>query len=182
MHLLIVDDGITLRELYEKDAEALFQLTDSNRAYLRAWLPWLDLNQSLEDTQWFIKNAMQQARFDAGTQFGIWFHGELAGVIGYHFMNQSNRSTTIGYWLAESYQGQGVMTKACAKLVEDALVTKKLNRIEIHCAVSNTESRAIAERLGFIFEGVLRQAEFCYDHYNDMALYSLLAQDYRKTT
>lgn len=177
----MVDDDITLRELYEKDAEPLFQLTDSNRTYLRTWLPWLDINKSVESTHWFIQNSLQQARDDVGAQFGIWFLGELVGVIGYHFLDKTNRSANLGYWLAERAEGQGIMTKACNMIVEDALEGKKLNRMEIRCAVENTKSRAIPERLGFTFEGILRQAEFCYDHYNDMAVYSLLAQEYKKT-
>jgi ribosomal-protein-serine acetyltransferase len=177
MNLLIVDNDITLRELYEKDAEPLFQLTDSNRTYLRAWLPWLDQNTSIVHTKWFIQNSLQQARDDAGAQFGIWFQGELVGVIGYHFLDKTNRSTNLGYWLSEPVQGRGIMTKACAKIVEDAFVNKKINRVEIRCAVENKKSRAMSERLGFSFEGILRQAEFCYDHYNDMAVCSLLAKD-----
>jgi ribosomal-protein-serine acetyltransferase len=178
MHLLIVDEDITLRELYEKDAGQLFQLTESNRAYLRAWLPWLDINKSVESTLWFIQNSLQQARDNAGAQFGLWFQSELVGVIGYHFLDKTNRSTNLGYWLSEHAQGQAIMTKACSKIIEDALVNKKINRIEIRCAVENGKSRKIPERLGFTFEGILRQAEFCYDHYNDMAVYSLLARDY----
>jgi ribosomal-protein-serine acetyltransferase len=176
----MVDADITLRELYEKDAEALFQLTDSNRAYLRAWLPWLDQNTSIENTRWFIQNATEQSRKSDALTFGIWLRGELAGVIGYHFIDKTNQTTYLGYWLAENLQGHGVMTRACAKLVEDAFITSKLNRVEIRCAVENKKSRGIAERLGFTLEGVLRQAEFCYDHYNDMAVYSLLAEEYGK--
>jgi ribosomal-protein-serine acetyltransferase len=180
MHLLIVDNDITLRELYEKDAEALFQLTDANRAYLRAWLPWLDQNQSIENTKWFIQSATEQARNGGAAQFGIWFRNELAGVIGYHRINTSNRSATIGYWIAENRQGHGIVTRSCAKLVEDAFATRQLNRVEIRCAVENKKSRAIPERLGFTLEGVLRQKEFVYGHFNDMAVYALLEKDYNK--
>ncbi|MGB9150502.1 MAG: GNAT family N-acetyltransferase [Burkholderiales bacterium] len=180
MNLLLINDEITLRELYEKDAESLFQLTDANRNYLRAWLPWLDQNTKLENTRWFIQNTSEQAQKNDAPTFGIWLRGELVGIIGYHFMDKTNRSTSIGYWLAEKFQGHGIMTKACAKLVDDALVTRKLNRVEIHCAVENKKSRAIPERLGFTMEGVLRQKEFVYDHHNDLAVYGLLSTDIDK--
>lgn len=177
MRLLIADENITLRELYEKDAGPLFQLTDSNRAYLREWLPWLDQNKSVESTLAFIQHNMQLSKADSAAQFGIWHRGELAGVIGYNAIDKTNRYAYIGYWLAEKSQGRSIMTKACAKLIEDALITRKLNRVEIHCAVENKKSRAIPERLGLTLEGVLRQKEFIYDHYNDMAVYSLLSTE-----
>jgi ribosomal-protein-serine acetyltransferase len=181
MKLLIVNDDITLRELYEKDAEQLLQLTDNNRAYLRAWLPWLDHNQAPEDTIRFIQNARQSSHENVSTQFGIWYRGELAGVIGYHHIDIANRSASIGYWVAENRQGKGIIHRSVVKIMEGPFVNGFLNRIEIRCAVENKKSRAIPERLGFTFEGILRQAEFCYDHYSDMAVYSLVAQDYKKT-
>jgi ribosomal-protein-serine acetyltransferase len=181
MHLLIVDTDITLRELYEKDAETLFQVADTNRAYLRAWLPWLDQNKSVESTLTFIQHNKQLSKSDSAVVFGIWYRHELAGVISFNVIDTTNHFAIIGYWLAEKFQGNGITTKACAKLVEDALITRKLNRVEIHCAVENQKSRAIPERLGFTFEGILRQKEFIYDHYKDLRVYSLLAQDYIPT-
>ncbi len=174
MPLQIVDDNITLRELVEEDAAPLFQLADSNRAYLRAWLPWLDQNKSVDSTLAFIHHNQQLSKSGNAAQFGIWYRSELAGVIGFNFIDKTNRYAYIGYWLGEKFQGHGIMTKACAKLVEEALVTRKLNRVEIFCAVENKKSRAIPERLGFTMEGVMRQKEFIYDHYKDLVIYGLL--------
>jgi ribosomal-protein-serine acetyltransferase len=181
MYLLIADADITLRELDEKDAKPLFQLADSNRAYLREWLPWLDQNTSVESTLAFIQHNKILSKSDNAVAFGIWYRHELVGVISFNVIDKANRFAIIGYWLAEKFQGHGIITKACAKLIEDALITRKLNRVEIHCAVENKKSRAIPERLGFAFEGILRQKEFIYDHYKDLAVYGLLGQEYKKT-
>lgn len=180
MYLLIVDDDISLRELFEKDAAPLFQLADSNRAYLRAWLPWLDQNTSVDSTLAFIQHNQQLSKSGNAAQFGIWYRAELAGVIGFNAIDKTNRYAYIGYWLAEQFQGSGIMTRACARLVEDALVTRKLHRVEIFCAVENKKSRAIPERLGFTMEGVMRQKEFIYDHYKDLVIYGLLSTDIDK--
>jgi ribosomal-protein-serine acetyltransferase len=50
-----VDDEVYLRLHEERNAEQLFRLVDENRAYLRAWLPWVDSNTSPEDTRSFIQ-------------------------------------------------------------------------------------------------------------------------------
>jgi ribosomal-protein-serine acetyltransferase len=51
--------------------------------------------------------------------------------------------------------------------------------VEIRAAVENKKSRAIPERLGFLFEGVERDGEWLYDHFVDLAVYGMLAADWR---
>ena len=50
----------------------------------------------------------------------------------------------------------------------------------IRVATGNTKSLAIPERLGLQFEGVLRQAELVNGEYYDLALYSMLASEWRE--
>ena len=45
---------------------------------------------------------------------------------------------------------------------------------------ANKRSCAIPQRLGFSQEGILRQSEWLYDHFVDMAVYGMLAQDWQK--
>ncbi len=59
-----------------------------------------------------------------------------------------------------------------------ALVDARLNRVEIRCAVGNQKSQAIPKRLGFVQEGVLRDAEWLYDHFVDHLVYAMLARDW----
>jgi ribosomal-protein-serine acetyltransferase len=101
-------------------------------------------------------------------------NGSLAGVVGQHYVESVNRRTELGYWLDAGHQGQGIVTRSVARLVDYAFVEQNCHRVIIHCAVGNVKSRAIPERLGFLQEGVLREAEWLYDHYVDLAIYSML--------
>jgi len=93
-------------------------------------------------------------------------------------LDRHNRKTEIGYWLAVSYQGKGLMTKTCKMLVAYAFVEYQLNRVEIHCAIGYIRSRAIPERLGVTQEGVLREAAWLYDHFVDHVVYGMLAREW----
>jgi ribosomal-protein-serine acetyltransferase len=53
-----------------------------------------------------------------------------------------------------------------------------LHRVEIRARVENARSRAVAERLGFKQEGVLRDEERVGDHYADRVLYAMLASEW----
>lgn len=180
MFSLSVDHDIELCLLEERHAEAVFDLVDQNRAYLREWMPWLDRNTKLADTKGFINSTLDQFAANNGFQAGIWFRGTLVGVIGFHQLDWANRSTSMGYWLAAPYQGQGIITRSCRTLIEYAFNDLRLNRVEIRCALENKKSRAIPERLGFQAEGIIRQAEWLYDHFVDHVVYSLLATEYNR--
>jgi ribosomal-protein-serine acetyltransferase len=172
-----VTDGIELQLLEQCRAEALFALTETNRQYLRRWLLWVDSTRSAADTSKFIASAMQQSVDNRGFIACIWHRGMLCGVIGHHGMDQANRATSLGYWLDAAHQGKGIVTACCRAVVAHAFTELKLHRIVIRCAKGNRRSRAIPERLGFSFEGVARQSEWLYDHFEDLAVYSLLQTD-----
>lgn len=173
-----VDDEVELRVLEETHARALFALMDENRDYLRMWLNWVDETRSVKDTAKFIRGGRAQLRRNDGFQLGIWYRGELVGAVGYHYWNWIGRKTELGYWLAASFQGRGIMTRACGALVDYAFGNLDLNRVEIRAATGNRRSRAVAERLGFRHEGVLRDAEYSSGGVVDQAVYGLLRRDW----
>ena len=177
-----IDEDIELRLLTKGHANMLFALTARNRDYLRQWLPWVDGTQSPTDTMRFIDEGRDQLRRNDGFHAGIWYCRELVGVIGYHYWNWTLRKTEIGYWLAASRQGKGIVTRSCRALVDYAFRNLGLNRIEIRTAVGNARSRAVAERLGFAQEGVLREAEYSSDGPVDQAAYGLLRKDWESRT
>ena len=173
-----LEGGIALRLLQMRNATEVFARVDADRAFLRVWLPWVDHHRDVADTKVFIREALEQFVLGEAIHVGIWYEGAFAGVIGYHRINTENRLGEIGYWLGEAYQGKGIMTRACRAMVAYGFSELKLNRIEIHCALDNTKSRAVPERLGFKEEGLLRQAERVHDRYVDNVVYGMVASEY----
>ncbi|HYR86706.1 MAG TPA: GNAT family protein [Terriglobia bacterium] len=176
--ILRIDGSVELRQIVESDAEELTALIDRNRSHLREWLPWLDYSRGVQDTARFIGRSLAQAEDNNGYQFGIVSKGRLVGVIGQHYVDSVNLKTELGYWLDAGHQGRGIMTRATARLTDYAFNEQDCNRVHLHCALGNTRSRAVAERLGFLQEGILREAEWLYDHYVDLVLYSMLKRDW----
>lgn len=175
----VIDEELTLKPLLPEHARHMFQLVDRSRERLRQWLPWVDGVTGKEDINGIIKSAVQQGSDNGGFTAGLWVREELAGIIGYHEIDWHNRSVGIGYWLGEGYEGKGYMSSACRVFVDYALLELELNRVEIRCATGNTSSRAIPERLGFVLEGVIRQAEKLDDGYANHAVYGLLRGEWQ---
>jgi ribosomal-protein-serine acetyltransferase len=174
-----VDDDVELRLLKGYHAEELFRLIDSSRQYLREWLPWVDVNRDIEDTQGFINGTLKEYETKTGLHMGIWYRNHISGVIGYHDIRWDHKFTSIGYWLGEEYQGNGIMTRSCAAMVAVAFNMMELNRVEIRCAEGNHKSRAIPERLGFTREGLIRDGQWLYHRYVDLVVYGLLRREWR---
>lgn len=166
-----------LRLLDESDAPELHALIEANRAYLARWLPWA-AGQTFNDTLAFIRRTREQLAGNNGFQVAVVYEGEIVGVVGYHGVDWSHRSTSIGYWLSEEHQGRGAMTEAVQILTDHALSVWGLNRVEIRAAMDNRRSRAISERLGFRKEGTLREVERVGERYLDCVVYSMLAADW----
>lgn len=177
---LPISDTSHLRLLDEADAQELHALIEANRARLARWLPWAAA-QTFEDTLGFIRKTEEQLAGNDGFQTAIVCEGDIVGVVGYVGVDWSNRSTSLGYWLGEEYQGKGTMTEAVRALVDHALSVWELNRVEIRAAAENRRSRVIPERLGFRQEGTLREAELVDGRYLDSVVYSTLAADWRAT-
>ena len=171
-----VDSEITLRSPGLPDAERLFELIDSNREHLGRWLPALVTVESIEQERAWLQGRID----DPGDEkpLLILVDGRIVGVIGAH-IQEMNDTADLGYWLAEGQQGRGITTRSCAAMVDELLRVQGMNRVVIRAAVDNTRSRAVPERLGFVHEGVERQAVKLPGGYVDMAVYSVLASEWR---
>ena len=177
-----LSDRHHLRLLQLADAAELFTLIDTNRAYLKQWLSWLNTTQTLEDTRHFIRQTQARVRDRQGFAAAIIYDGKIAGVAGLNGINWSDRQSSIGYWIDQAHQGQGIVTITCQAILHHAFTHLELNRIAIRCATGNHRSQAIPKRLNFTHEGTLRQAQWLYDHFINHEIYALLHQDWQKQT
>jgi len=162
----------------EGDAQELFSLVDENRAYLRRWLPWLDDVKSLDDELSLIR-SLSEKKDDDFTFYIIRQFGNLVGVISLNWVDWSNRSFGLGYWISQSSAGQGIITKSCSRLMNHCFDDLQLHRSVIEAAVENYPSRAVAERLGMRIEGISKDREWLYDHFTDSSLYAITAPEWK---
>lgn len=172
-----LDDKTDLRLVEARYAEECCKLIENNKDQLKVWLPWAE-NNKLDDTKAFIKSAMKQYSENKGFHAFIFYDNELAGTIGYNTIDWSNKSCSIGYWLAEKHVGKGIMTKACTVMVEYALNDLDLNRVEIRCGEENHRSRAIPKRLGFKEEGMIREAELIRGEFISHYIYGIVKSEW----
>jgi ribosomal-protein-serine acetyltransferase len=178
---LPIDANMHLVPRHAGDAAEFFELIDANRAALREWLGWVDATRSVADVRRYAHYAEAQFESRISFDYAIRTHAVLAGAIGLHALDWSNRCAQIGYWLAPEARGRGTMSRAASTLVTHAFRDLLLHRVEIRCAVDNQRSRAIPERLGFLFEGTLAGAHVLQGRFHDIALYAMTAPRWHRS-
>jgi ribosomal-protein-serine acetyltransferase len=138
-------------------------------------MPWEETTRSPADTRAFIERSI--AAEDDLDANGIWVRGELAGSIGMR-IDTLNNGAEIGYWIAGPFEGQGLVTRACRLFIEEGFGRLGLHRIMIRAGTENVRSRAIPERLGFTYEGTMRESgRTGGGAYVDLAVYGLLENE-----
>jgi len=172
---LRVDDELTLVPRRADDAPEMFALVVRHRADLREWLTWIDTTQSIAEVRRYAQFARAQFESHMAFDFAIRASGELVGSVGLHGLDWASRNAQIGYWLSPDARGRGIITRAVETVTAHALTRIGLHRVEIRCVVENARSRAVPERLGFIFEGVLAEAYLLHGRFRDIALYATTA-------
>jgi len=175
--MLYAGERTRLRSAALADAEPVYALVEANRARLRRWLGWVDAVREVEHIRGFLEGVIERERAGTSLELVIEHADEIAGICGFRTIDAANRAAEIGYWLRADREGRGIVTGACRALVRHGFGPLGLNRISLAAAADNARSRRVAERLAFRLEGVLRDAEWRTDHFEDHAVYSLLARD-----
>ena len=107
------------------------------------------------------------------TIFAIATTAEAIGGIGLTIGKDVYRFTAeLGYWLAETYWGKGIMTSAVTAITKIAFKQFRLNRVYAKPFISNTASVRVLEKAGFQLEGRLRASIIKNGQVLDQLIYS----------
>jgi len=80
--------------------------------------------------------------------------------------------------LKKDYWSHGFGTEATQLMVDYAFQTLNFHRIQLHVCAENIPAIKVYSRIGFIREGVLRQAMFRNNNYIDFWVMGMLKQDW----
>lgn len=125
----------------------------------------------------------EQARIE-GTALSFAFvePGDLTAVLGggsLYGIDHVQARAAVGYWLAPTARGRGVATRATRLLARWAFAGLGVARLELTCAPDNERSQRVAERCGFVREGVLRSHMTFKGSRRDSVMFSLLPDELR---
>jgi RimJ/RimL family protein N-acetyltransferase len=103
--------------------------------------------------------------------------GEFLGLALAPKIDRETRTAELGYVVAPEARGRGVATGALRRLTAWAFDELEMFRLELLISVDNVASKKVAERCGYVREGVLRSAYFKQGLREDTEIWSRLATD-----
>lgn len=131
----------------------------------------------LSDAEEFLSRVLKR---DSPSVFAIATEEEAIGSIGLLLGKDVHRlSAELGYWLAEPFWNQGIMTMAVTHVVNYGFTVLQLNRIYAGPYATNPASARVLEKSGFVREGVLRASVIKQGRVLDQILYAKVRQGIR---
>jgi RimJ/RimL family protein N-acetyltransferase len=177
----IETERLVVRCWEPRDAPLLKEAIDGSIEHLRPWLPWAaNEPQSIPDKVDLLRTF--RAKFDLGEDFiyGILDRDErrVLGGTGLH-TRVGAYAREIGYWIRADAAGRGYVTEAVAAVTRVGFEVERLERLEIRCEPANERSAAVARRLGYVEEALLRgRARDADDRPRDVVVFTLFADAY----
>jgi ribosomal-protein-serine acetyltransferase len=172
-----VNEEMQLRLLEERHVEEYFALVERNQEHLYEWVAVESYDGSRETLRAYVMQRLLQFINGEGYHLGIWYQDALIGILDYR-LNGRSCNVELGYWLDAAMEGKGIVTQACRTMVQHAFEEHQVHKVVISCATDNTRSRAVAERLGFLQEWILRDVVRLHNRYVDGVFYGLLVDEW----
>lgn len=160
-----------------KHADALIKVIKHDKNTLKRWMPWAKSMKNKQDERKFIKYAREQIANYKLLELIIMVNNVPTGMIDLHNIDQQESHADVGYWLSSTYQGQGIMTESLIHLVNKAFKEMDLHKIILYAEHENKPSRAVAKRVGFKHEALLKDQTQYEGQFKDLDMYSLFKAD-----
>ena len=153
---------LVLMPAEESLAGALCDYFRRNREFLTDYMPAWTESFFTERTQLeSIRGHMENAKNRTGYRYYIMPKDEIGRIIGTVGLNNvvggSFLSCFMGYMLDEAYINRGYMTQAVNAVVNTAFNEIGLHRIEANIMPKNTRPLRVAEKCGFVREGMSKK-------------------------
>jgi ribosomal-protein-serine acetyltransferase len=153
-------DQYHIRQLRADDAEAYFKLIDANRKRLEDFFAGtVAVTKTLDDTKSYLTNIIAQAEQHNHFPFVVIENDTKTMVASIQVKNidWNIPKAELGYYIDSGYEGQGIVTKATALIIQYCFEHLKMARLLIRTHPQNISSIQVAQKNGFQLEGTIRK-------------------------
>jgi len=168
---------LVLREIVPSDVDVIFR-NQSDPAVIRyiGRAP----HASIAESQALLERLFEGQRAGTDVRWGLVLRetSEFAGTCGFWKWNKQHQCAELGYEIAPSFWGKGLMVEALRPILHYGFTVMGLHRVEANIDPDNHASRRVVEKLGFQQEALLRENWFYDGKYLSSLIFGLLAHEF----
>lgn len=168
-------DEIALAPLRQSDSDILFSWIN-DRDLVIASAPFRPVTRAEHDA-WFV--SVPQRRDSVAFGVRLLKDDRLIGLCQLVDISPIHRSAELRIRIGDpDTRGKGYGTRAVEKLIMFGFRDLGLNRIHLHVFDDNHAARRVYLKVGFVDEGLLRQAAFIDNRYKSLHVMAILREEY----
>jgi ribosomal-protein-alanine N-acetyltransferase len=175
---VLTTERLVLRQIQAEDAETLFAiLSDPQVIEFYGSAP----HHSLADTRELIQKIEERYARREALRWGITLQDDdrLLGTCSFHHFDAAYHRAETGYELNRAYWRRGIMYEAMSAVLTCGFTELGLGRIEALIDIDNAGSKGLLLKLGFTYEGNLRQRYPLGDQFVDEHYFGLLRHEWK---
>jgi ribosomal-protein-alanine N-acetyltransferase len=175
--LTVATPRLTVRPLRADDAKYVTEIFSDRQT--RRWLPFPTGDGPFDGQGWCTDQAQERREQGEGDHYGVIRREDdrLVGCLWTRRSDWTARSTEVSYAIAAHTRGFGVAAEAVDALAIALILEHGFQRVETRVAPGNVASRRVAEKAGFTYEGLLRNAGQVHGGRVDLEIWSFVAAD-----
>ena len=175
---VLTGSKVTLRDLEISDAPSLFSMLTTEEVSRFISPP----PTTVEGFERFITWARAEQAAGRNACFAVVPHG-MTTAIGLFQVRQLEPGFVTAEWgfaIGSNFWGTGMFLDGAHMVVNFAIETLGVTRLEARAAVANGRGNGALRKLGAVQEGVLRRSFFRNGRYLDQMLWSILSEEWRQ--
>lgn len=174
---------LTVRPLTEGDAQGLFEAVESSRESLKRRLLWVGDIRRAEDQKGFINDAIAAAERGDELTWGV-FETKMNALVGVVSLDkESSKERTkarFAVWIRFDKQDRGYCTEVGKVVLECGFRRLNCHRLFARIDPTNRAFRRVLKKLGFHYEGCLRDDKRLNGRWIDQECWGLLKAEWKK--
>jgi len=176
---ILATKRLDLRQIQSTDAEAFFAVKSDPEV---TSCYGQEHHQSIDDTRAWIQRMQSSYERRDSIFWCIELKDEdkVIGACTFWNFGPGFHCAEVGYELSRAYWRQGIMTEALSAVLTFGFAELGLHRIEAAPLARNSSSRLLLLKLGFKYEGNLRQRAFFRGRFEDDHYFGLLKDEWLK--
>lgn len=174
---ILTTQRLTLRQMQQSDLDAIFALysTDDVTGFID--IESISTKDEAQELLDFFINFYNDKKL---IRWAITLTGDdtLIGTIGFNYFDGDAQWSEIGYDLHPDHWRKGIMSEAVRAIMAYGFDTLQLHRIEANVTVGNDASTKLLDKLGFTYEGTLRDRMYIRGGWHSLMYYGMLQSEY----